>query len=72
MWFVGLVKSSKRNFSKNQNEGDPHEHQRSNPQILESIGYLKPHDQNLDPNVEMRVHLNDQILVMNNDGACEK
>jgi hypothetical protein len=35
-----------------------------NPQILESIGYLKTHEQNVEPNVEMRVHLNDKTLVI--------
>lgn len=36
---------------------------RNNPQIYESIGYLKTHEPNVEPSVEMRVHLNEGVLV---------
>jgi hypothetical protein len=32
-----------------------------NPQILETIGYLKRHEQDVEPNIELRVHLSDQV-----------
>lgn len=34
-----------------------------NPKILESIGYLKTHEQSVDPNVEMRVHISTEAIV---------
>jgi hypothetical protein len=37
--------------------------ERNNPQIYESIGYLKTHEPNVEPSVEMRVHLNERALV---------
>jgi len=32
-----------------------------NPQILETIGYLKRHEQDVEPNIELRVHISDQV-----------
>ena len=32
-----------------------------NPQILETIGYFKRHEQDVEPNIELRVHLSDQV-----------
>lgn len=37
-----------------------------NPEVLESIGYLKTYEQTVDPNVEMRTRLNDDVLVISN------
>jgi zinc transporter ZupT len=34
-----------------------------NPQVFESIAYVKPHDSAVEPNVEMRMHLSENILV---------
>ena len=33
-----------------------------NPLMLESIGYVKTHEPNVDPNVEMRIYLNEKAL----------
>jgi hypothetical protein len=38
---------------------------KENPQILESIGYFKAHEPNVEPNVEMRIHLDEKKLSQN-------
>jgi hypothetical protein len=34
-----------------------------NPLVFESIGYVKPHEAAVEPNVEMRMHLSENVLV---------
>lgn len=33
-----------------------------NPKILESIGYVKTHEPDVEPNVEMRIHLDEKTI----------
>lgn len=40
-----------------------------NPKILESIGYLKTHEQSVEPSVEMRVHISTEVI---NNSFAEK
>jgi len=54
-----LRKKIKKSSSKTANSDN------SKPAILESIGFVKTHDATVEPNVEMRVHLNEKILMQN-------
>lgn len=55
-----LRKKIKRSASQTKQLQDENQNQ-----ILESIGYVKTHEKILEPNVEMRMHLNDKVLAYN-------